>query len=153
MSGRSARYNIIYTRIIVGDVISALTKMARQGDPGLKPLADALSKMQTVAGVGFSGALGINRLATSTSTLGTLAGAFSLFGAIMMVETLIAPALDPIFEARMARFRAGQSKVTDRFMGWNRVYRQYTPAELLEARADLEGESGYRMKVVGATPR
>jgi hypothetical protein len=68
------KYNLIYTRIIVGDVIRTLTKMAREGDPALKPLVAGLTKMQSDVAGGIGTAMGANRIMSSTSTLGKMAG-------------------------------------------------------------------------------
>lgn len=68
------KYDLIYTRIIVGDVIRSLTKMAREGDPVLKPLVGALVNMQSQVSGGIGTAMGANRILTAQSMLGKMAG-------------------------------------------------------------------------------
>lgn len=87
---------MIYTRLIANDVLKIFIQMAKSSDPAMKPLVQALAKMETGVNLGIGAGMGFNRMINSTSILGMMAGAFGfIFDLYALVSMLIPPEDDP----------------------------------------------------------
>jgi hypothetical protein len=84
----SRRREYIYTRLIADDVIRTIIKMARNGDPALKPLIDALGKTELGINAGLGLGISVEKL-SSASTLGKLAGVMGLASEVFALSQLV----------------------------------------------------------------